>query len=153
WLNEISAITPDRDILTHVYNPCDFIAALVYGWPNQLNMYLPSLRADVDAPPPDGRRLVGTLTWDGSQTDVLRAVHSIYSEPFEWALERHLIIPWEKDLELLAKLHLDYSLFEWSEDFHDGALLTIVDGKLKRTAPDYMSKVGSPMWTSVKPLP
>jgi hypothetical protein len=153
WLDEIAAEAPERDVLVHVYNPCDFIGALVHGWPDDVVSYLPSLRAAVDAPQPDGRLLTGTLTWDGNEVNILNAVHSMYAEPFEWVIESHVAIPWEKDLALLTGLGLDYSLFEWSDEYRDGALLTLVDGNLTRTGPDYMSEDGSPMWNSVKPLP
>src|SRR5262249_37601577 len=128
WLDEVAAKTPDIDIVGHVFNPSDFIGALVYGWPDQLGPYLPRLEFFVDALPPYGRILDGTLTWNGGGVDLLNAVRSVYEEPLQWVVATHFTIPWEEDLDLLARFNLDYSLFEWSDDFKDGALLTLSDG-------------------------
>src|SRR6185437_937769 len=128
WLDEVAAETPHRDIVGRVFNPSDFIGALVYGWPDQLSYYLPHLEMFVDAPPPDGRILDGALTWNGSSVGLLDAVRSVYEEPFQWVVSTHIAIPWEQDLDLLARLNLNYSLFEWSDKYKDGALLELSDG-------------------------
>ena len=152
WLDEVAVTTPDRDVLAKIFNPCDFMMALVGGWPGRLNDYLPSLEAAVDAARPEGRMLFGTLTWDGTSVDILSAVHSVYAEPFEWAISRVIELPWIQDRKLLKRLHLNYSIFEWSDEFEEGALLKLKGGRLKRMPPDY-SDERSPMWNSARPLP
>lgn len=94
----------------------------------------------------------GILTWDGTSVDILNAVHSVYAEPFEWAISRAIELPWIEDRKLLKRLHLNYSIFEWSDEFEEGALLKLKEGRLKRMPPDY-SDEGSPMWNSARPLP
>jgi hypothetical protein len=153
WLDETAIQAPDADVHCHVYNPCDLMAALVYGWPDRLQFYVPGLRAGVDAPPPDGRMLQGVLTWTGNTKEVQRVIRTVYAEPGDWAMSRTLGEAWRYDLRLLKALGLRYSLFEWSEGYPNGALLKIDRTRLRRRAPDAIDASGAPTWRSLRQLP
>lgn len=152
WLDEASVAAPEEDVFCHAYNPCDFIKSIVFGWPDKLGAYLPSIRASINAPSPRGRMLLGTLTWNGEHVPVTDIVHSIYSEPFEWVLATKVGCAWERDLELLEKLNLTYSLLEWSDEQHYGCILSLANGCLVRTSPTTMLDNGRPAFESVWPV-
>jgi hypothetical protein len=66
WLEEAAILNPRRDVVFDIYNPCDLITTLVYGWPDTLTELTPALRAAVDAPQAEGGRLIhGILAWNG----------------------------------------------------------------------------------------
>ena len=152
WLDEAAATTPEVDIFCNVYNLCDFIKSILFGWPDRLSAYLPYIRAGIGAPPPSCRMLVGSLTWSGERVQVSDVVHSIYAEPFEWAVAANLECAWERDLELLEKLNLTYSLIEWSDEHRSGSILSLVNGRLIRTATTIVLDDGRPAFESVWPV-
>ncbi len=82
WLDDVALTVPDGDVICDIYNPCDFMTSIIFGWRNRLESYLPEIDAAVDAPRPDGRQLVGCLVWTGVPvSSVPDAIHSVYTEP------------------------------------------------------------------------
>jgi hypothetical protein len=134
WLDEIEANQRSADVVLHVYNPCDLMAALVHsGLGGDLEQLIPKLEGALDLPGDDGRLLVGTLTWDGtSASTAVSAIEGVYPEAMDWGMARASGAVWETDLELLEALGLHYDLFEFTPgeaddtasrlDERDGAL-------------------------------
>ena len=113
WIDDAAEAAPDKSVACQVYNLGDLMASLVFGWPNGIESFLPSVQAAIEAPPPDGRLVRGTLVWTGAQTDsIFEAFYSVYPDPLDWATARTLGIAWESDLELLSRLNLRHALFE-----------------------------------------
>lgn len=152
WMDDTAQVAPGEKVTCEVYNPGDLMASLVFGWPDCLGPFLPSIQAAAGAPP-SGRRLArGTLVWTGARTgSISESVRAVYPEPFEWAMARQLGAAWKADLELLARLNLRYALFEWSGAFTTGALLELHDGRLERKPPDGREH-GTASWDSARPL-
>jgi hypothetical protein len=152
WLDEVAATTPEVDVFCHVYNLCDFIKSILFGWPDRLGAYIPYIRAGIDAPISSRRMLVGALTWNGEHAQVSDVVHSIYAEPLEWAAAAQLGFAWERDIELLESLNLKYSLIEWSDEHEYGAIVSLANGHLVRTATNSILADGRHVFESVWPV-
>lgn len=158
WMDDTAKMAPDESVICEVYNPADLMASLVFGWPDCLGPFLPSIQAAAGAPPSagaphsGGRLARGTLVWTGARTgSISESVYAVYPEPFEWAMARQLGAAWEADLELLARLNLRYALFEWSSTFTTGTLLELHDGRLERKPPEGREH-GTAIWDSARPL-
>jgi len=152
WMDDTAEIAASESVTCEVYNPGDLMASLVFGWPDCLGPFLPSIQAVVGIPPSEGRLARGTLVWTGARIgSVSEAVYAVYPEPFEWAMARQLGTAREADLELLARLNLRYALFEWSGTFTTCTLLELHDGRLERKLPEGREH-GTAIWGSARPL-
>jgi Endonuclease NucS len=153
WIDETAKTAPDKSVVCQVYNLNDLMASFVFGWPDRIGSFLPSIEASVDGPPNEGRLVRGTLVWTGTRVEsIFEAVYSVYPEPFEWSAARLFGVAWESDLELLARLNLRYALFEWSNKFTTGTLLELNDGHLERKRPEGRER-GQAIWSSARPFP
>lgn len=153
WIDDVANTVPDKSVACRVYNPGDLMASLVFGWPDDIGSFLPSIDALVEAPPPEGRVVRGTLVWTGAQPDsIFEAIYSVYADPFDWAMARTFDTARESDRELLARLNLRYALFEWSSQFTTTTLLELRDGRLERTLPEGRED-GTAIWDYARPLP
>ncbi len=134
WLDEIEQTHPSADVVLHVYNPCDLMAALVHsGLGGDLQRLLPQIEGGLDLPGEDGRLLQGTLVWDGTPVSkAVAAIESVYARPSDWGIARASGGVWAEDLRLLEALGLRYDLFEfgpdpvgaaWRLDEHDAVLI------------------------------
>lgn len=115
WLDEVEHVHPSADVVLHVYNPCDLMAALVHsGLGGDLQRLLPRIEGGLDLPGTDGRLLQGTLVWDGTPVGKAEAkIRGIYRRPGDWGIARAAGGVWQIDLELLKGLGLRYDLFEF----------------------------------------
>jgi hypothetical protein len=153
WIDDTAKTDPDKSVICRVYNLSDLMASFVFGWPDRIGSFLPSIQAIVDAPRPARRLVRGTLVWTGTDAgSIFEAIYSVYPEPVEWAAARLLGVAWEYDLKLLARLKLRYALFEWSNTFPTGTLLELHDGRLERKRPEGREH-GTAVWGSARPLP
>lgn len=112
WLNDAAERVGDGDVWLHVYNPCDLLQAVVFGWPNELEKYLPMVMGGTL--PETGYRshVRGFLCWNGHGVPLLEAVRLIYRDPIHWMLNKSDGQGWEHDQELLDLLGLHYVLLE-----------------------------------------
>lgn len=112
WLNEAAERVGDGDVWLHVYNPCDLLQAVVFGWPSNLEKYLPMVMGGTR--PESGYRshVRGFLCWNGRGIALLEAVRLIYRDPMHWMLSKSDGLGWEHDQELLDLLGLRYVLLE-----------------------------------------
>jgi hypothetical protein len=152
WLDEIEQTFPSGDVVLHVYNPCDLLAALVHsGLGGELPRLLPQIEGGLDLPGSDGRLLHGTLVWDGtSAATASAAIRSVYASPGDWGMARASGGVWADDLQMLEALGLDYALFEFAPDGVGGPwLLDEQEEALARLAPSG----GEMEWPGCRPLP
>jgi hypothetical protein len=151
WLDELERTFPSGDVVLHVYNPCDLMAALVHsGLGGDLPRLLPQIEGGLDVPGRDGRLLHGTLVWDGrSAATATAAIRSVYASPADWGMARASGNVWADDLQMLEALGLDYALFEFAPDGVGGPwLLDEQDEALVRLPPS-----GEMEWSGCRPLP
>ncbi|GAB3206384.1 endonuclease NucS domain-containing protein [Marinactinospora thermotolerans] len=112
WLNDAARRVGDGDVWLHVYSPCDLLQAIVFGWPDGLNEYLPMLIGGT-YPEPGRQSLVrGTLCWNGGGTTLPEAVRLIHRDPIHWMVNRSAGLGGAYDQELLDLLGLHYVLLE-----------------------------------------
>jgi hypothetical protein len=152
WFDDRAYDAPDSTITVNLYNPCDFLGAIIMGWPDNIDEYLPQLTATQESDNADSRSIEGSLVWDGSDDgDVMATIASSYAEPFDWSFatltgEKHLL-----DLKLLAGLGLSYSIAESAEDGGQISRLTVENGKLLRSPAQSIS-ADAPGWRGARPV-
>jgi hypothetical protein len=114
WLKRVAAYPGDSDIGLHMYNPCDLVQTIVFGWPDRLNDYEPMVLGFAERPQADDCCMIrGSLCWDGKpRADIRRQVHSIYKDPVSWMTARYGGITWIHDQNLIERLGLCYVLLE-----------------------------------------
>jgi hypothetical protein len=112
WLNDAAERAGEGDVWLHVYNPCDLLQAVVIGWPDELDKYLPMIMGGTL--PESGYRsyVRGALCWNGRGAELLEAVRLIHRDPIDWMVSRHGGLSWEYDQKLLDLLGLHYVLLE-----------------------------------------
>jgi hypothetical protein len=153
WLDEVASNTPGNDVALSLFTPSDIMTALVHsaisGQP--LDQFMPNISGAVDAPPPIGRLIRGTLVWDGQVRDTEAGFISTYPTDGSWSLARAGGSVWVDDLELLKQWGISYALFEWSDTNPEGDLLIKRDGHLDRE-PATLKSNGEPTWEGVEPF-
>ncbi|WP_027946959.1 hypothetical protein [Amycolatopsis taiwanensis] len=66
WLDDIAERRPDDDVVLHIFNSCDLMQTVVFGWPDRLIDYAPDVvRASSDKDHDTFCTVKGTLYWDG----------------------------------------------------------------------------------------
>jgi hypothetical protein len=123
WLETVEQWGGEYDVEVHIFNPCDFLGALVHGLPQRIVDYRTEIMAPRMAPllpmiaavarPRDETRvssvLQGGLQWDGTVTPALqRRVKIVYRDPLAWACHHYGGSTWQADSELLELLGLWY---------------------------------------------
>jgi hypothetical protein len=114
WLDDVSADGVERDVMLHVYNPCDLITSLVHGWPDKLSTLVPmTFGTALATPDGDHRTIRGSLYWDGfAYPDMADRVRLVYRDAMHWQTHRLMDETWVADLDLLRMLGLRYVLIE-----------------------------------------
>ena len=64
WLESVAEESGDTDVWIKVYNPCDLVQTILFGWPDRVLEYMPLIEGRA------GRAtgeilLIGELCWDG----------------------------------------------------------------------------------------
>lgn len=140
WLADVAAQPPDMDVVLSVYNPCDLVGALIYGWPDDLALRVPRIFGTAGTRGGPYRTINGFLYWDGRSIPNLRdRVRTVYRDALSWAVARTAGASWEYDWTLLERLGLHYVLIEhigdnplsWSEG-DEAALWIVRDGQARR---------------------
>jgi hypothetical protein len=150
WLDEVEGNHPSADVVLHVYNPCDLMAALVHGGlDSDLDRLVPQIEAALDPPADGGRLLSGVLMWSGQP--VARAVEdvrNVYSRPGDWGIARASGGVWETDLALLEALGIEYQLLEFRPGDEPPVRLDEQDGAVVR------EQAGPGLtWPNCRPFP
>ncbi|MFG2999460.1 endonuclease NucS domain-containing protein [Streptomyces sp. NPDC048340] len=113
WLDDVSADGVERDVMLHVYNPCDLIRSLVHGWPDKLSNLVPMTFGTALTQDGVNRTIHGSLYWDGiPHTDVAGRARLVYRDAMHWQTHRLMDEAWVTDLDLLGLLGLRYVLIE-----------------------------------------
>jgi hypothetical protein len=143
WLEEVENTLPRADVVLHVYNPCDLVAAIVHGWPDSVQQYTPQLMGMAKATGGQVREIRGGLVWDGTRTGVAEAFEIVHGTREHWLARRLYGETWESDLYLLDLLGLRYTVFERLDGEPPGAVLCWQDGALARRTPTEHASSGS----------
>jgi hypothetical protein len=114
WLESVAEHPGDIDVWLKVYNPCDLVQTILFGWPRRVLEYMPVVEGWV------GRRadgeilvLVGELCWDGrSGVNVPEHIGEVYRDPLHWVRARNAGVAWAYDRKLLKRMGLRYILRE-----------------------------------------
>lgn len=103
WLNRMATYPRDSDIGLHIYNPCDLIQTIVFGWPDRVNGYEPMVFGFAERPQGDDCCIIrGSLCWDGKpRADIRHQVHRIYKDPASWMAARYGGLTWIHDQNLI----------------------------------------------------
>ncbi|MEV1009851.1 endonuclease NucS domain-containing protein [Streptomyces sp. NPDC049881] len=114
WLDDVSTDDVERDVVLHVYNPCDLIQSLVYGWPDKLSNLVPMTFGTALATQGGDHRVIrGSLYWDGvACPDMADRMRLVYRDAMHWQAHRVMDESWRTDLDLLSLLGLRYVLIE-----------------------------------------
>ncbi|WP_084522464.1 endonuclease NucS domain-containing protein [Nocardia inohanensis] len=112
WLKEAEIDTDEGTVAIQVYNPCDLLGGLVYGWPNKMDNFLPSIIGFAEIGSDKVRYIRGTLIWNGWGRDILDAFQLTYRDTIEWHIHNISGVGWVKDEILLRHLGLKYVLLE-----------------------------------------
>ncbi|MFG3424884.1 endonuclease NucS domain-containing protein [Streptomyces californicus] len=112
WLDEVSQKVGDGDVGLHIYNPCNLLQAIIRGWPNRLEEFLPMVMGEAvfDQGRPSSVR--GALCWNGRGMSLPEAVRLVYRDPLFLMSNMYGGTVWERDQELLELLGLQYVLLE-----------------------------------------
>ncbi|WHX17702.1 endonuclease NucS [Streptomyces malaysiensis subsp. malaysiensis] len=113
WLEDVSADSVERDVLLHVYNPCDLIQSLVHGWPDDLDRLVPMVWGTALTEFGTERTIRGSLYWDGTpQSRMADLASLVYRDSIHWITHRTMGESWIADLDLLSLFGLHYVLIE-----------------------------------------
>ncbi|MFD5559599.1 endonuclease NucS domain-containing protein [Kitasatospora griseola] len=113
WLERVAQHPGDVDVTLRVHNPCDLVQTIVYGWPDDLDRWQPSITAIAEFA--DGTRsvaqggLCADRDWAPHVCDMVRLV---YRDPIHWMTTRFGGVTWEYDQTLLGLLGLRHVLLE-----------------------------------------
>lgn len=151
WLEEIAAAGHEVEVSIDIYNPCDLVSAFAFGWPDQLDAYLPHIQVAASAA---GKRrtLQGCLVSARTFRSAFLAFEQAYGDPQAWWIELSSGNAWRSDLDFLDELGLRYAVFEWSEESPNGAVLEYENNRLIRRPAEKMVG-GTPFWHDCEPLP
>ncbi|MGW2511768.1 endonuclease NucS domain-containing protein [Streptomyces scopuliridis] len=121
WLERVAGQPGDIDVFLWIYNPCDLIQTVIYGWPDELAQWEPRIKAVAWFP--DGSRSVaeGRLWTNstGGAPGFHHYAHEVYRDPVSWMTTRYGGTTWVSDLDLVRRLGLRYMMFEITSD-HPG---------------------------------
>ncbi|MFG2814355.1 endonuclease NucS domain-containing protein [Streptomyces sp. NPDC048410] len=121
WLERVAEQPGDIDVVLWIYNPCDLIQTVIYGWPDELTLWEPRIKAVARFP--DGSHSVaeGRLCANstGGAPGFHHYVHEVYRDPASWMATRYGGTTWMTDLDLVRRLGLRYMMFEIVSD-HPG---------------------------------
>ncbi|GAA3381578.1 endonuclease NucS domain-containing protein [Cryptosporangium minutisporangium] len=112
WCKERAAENAHADLTIHIYNPCDFAAAIGFGWPEHIQNYVPTLFCVATAPGQPRRTLRGTLFATGRGFSPIDAFLIAHGDAQSWQLSRMFGSFWIHDQEFLRTLGLEYVLIE-----------------------------------------
>ncbi|MBQ0994886.1 hypothetical protein KBX08_33070, partial [Micromonospora sp. H61] len=150
WLEEIASDGHEVEVSIDIFNPCDLVSAFAFGWPDQLDAYLPGLRVVARA---EGKRrtLEGCLVSARIFRSVFLAFDLAYGDPQNWWIQRAYGNAWRSDLDFIGELGLRYAVFEWSEEDESGAVLEYEDNQLLRRPAEKMID-SAPFWHDCEPV-
>ena len=133
---EVERSTYKCDISCYLFDPKDYLQALVHGFGRDLlDQLVPEAAFAVEVSREDAFGLHGVLGWDGTVVDVQTAFASAYDSESEWASLRWGHAQAESDARLLQALHLEYLWFEKKASEPNPQLLSIQGGSLVRVPP------------------
>jgi hypothetical protein len=113
WLGDVGAAPAESEVLLHVHNPCDLIATLVHGWPDDLDRCTPMLFGIARTAAGPHRIIRGTLYWNGTPVpDLADRVRAVYRDPMAWKTANTR----SRDALLIESLELRYVFFEHVSD-------------------------------------
>ncbi|MEU1994008.1 endonuclease NucS domain-containing protein [Nocardia gamkensis] len=112
WLADAAERAGDGAVFIHIFNPCDLLGALLNGWPNEIDKYLPSIVGTVNPDTGHSSLLQGALCWNGRGRGLADAVQYIYPDRYAWFARRWDGDSWIYDNLLLHHLGLRYVLLE-----------------------------------------
>lgn len=113
WLESAAQHPGDIDVWLKVYNPCDLVQTILFGWPRRVLQYMPLLEGRVSRRADGEILLVGELCWDGrSGVNVPEHVGEVYRDPLHWLTVRSAGMAWAYDSKLLKRMGLRYILHE-----------------------------------------
>lgn len=121
WLERVAEQSGDIDVVLWIYNPCDLIQTVIYGWPDELAQWEPRIKAVAHFP--DGSRSIvqGMLCANstGGAPGFHHYAHEVYRDPVSWMTTRYGGTTWISDLDLVRRLGLRYMMLEIASD-HPG---------------------------------
>jgi Endonuclease NucS len=143
WLEYAAKYPGDVNVRLKVYNPCDLVQTIVYGWPDRVLEYMPLVEGRVSRPGVGEIFLVGELCWDGrSGKNVPEHIGEVYREPLDWLMAQHDGTTWIFDRMLFKRMGLRYILHEVVVDLppsesevlipQEWTIWTVEEGKARR---------------------
>ena len=132
WLDDVGAAPTDSDVLLHVHNPCDLIATLVHGWPDDHDRFTPMLLGIARTASGPHRIIRGTLYWTGRPVpNLAERVRVVYRDPMAWMAadnrSRDALLTGLLELRYVFFEHISDSLTTCGED-DDAAIWAVKDG-------------------------
>lgn len=113
WLESVAEHPGDIDVWLKVYNPCDLVQTILFGWPHRVLQYMPLVEGRVGRGADGEILLVGELCWDGrSGVNVPEHIGEVYRDPLHWFTVRDADMAWAYDRKLLKRMGLRYILHE-----------------------------------------
>lgn len=112
WLEDAAERAEEGDVWLNIYNPCDLMQAIVFGWPAKLNDHLPMVMGGTKPQRASGSYVRGALCWTGRGIALTEAVQLVHRDPIHWAINRSSGLGWMHDQELLNLIGLHYVLLE-----------------------------------------
>ena len=132
WMAQVAARSRGFDVAAHVYDPGDFLQALVHGFGEaDFDRLVPEMGAVIEDPV-DAVGLIGGLVWNGQSVDLGVALAGVYPSPGEWGDARAFGSVRESDHQLLAAWNLKYVLWEKKAQEDLPTLLELDRGRLLR---------------------
>ncbi|WP_160312271.1 endonuclease NucS domain-containing protein [Streptacidiphilus albus] len=141
WLERVAQQPGDIDVFLWIYNPCDLIQTVVYGWPDELARWEPRITAvasfsDGSSSVVEGRLCTNSM---GGAPGFHHFAHEVYSDPVSWMVTRYGGATWVSDLDLVRRLGLTYTFLEITSDHSGGpapgderGLWLVEDGRASR---------------------
>ncbi|MGW3116862.1 endonuclease NucS domain-containing protein [Streptomyces sp. NPDC001107] len=121
WLERVAQQPGDIDVVLWIYNPCDLIKTIIYGWPDELARWEPRIKAVASFPDGSSSVAEGRLCTNstGGAPGFHHYVHEVYSDPVSWMTTQYGGTTWVSDLDLVRRLGLRYTFLEITSD-HPG---------------------------------
>jgi len=143
WCEELVDRNARTSLLAHIYNPCDFAAAVAHGWPRRINDFLPMVRCVAVAPDQPSRSLYGGLISCGRGMDPPSAFELAFGSVDRWAIARLAGLTWQLDDHFLHILGLEYAISEVVEGNTSRRFLSVENGALvRRPDQEYAASIG-----------
>lgn len=113
WLESVAQYPGDIDVRLKVFNPCDLVQTILFGWPHKVLKYMPLVEGWVGRRADGEILLIGELSWDGrSGVNVPEHIGEVYRDPLHWLTARNAGTAWAYDRKLLKHMGLRYTLRE-----------------------------------------